>query len=144
MKEDYQKAFKKLTFFFQTQSLLMERISKNKRGLELVTSHSSVAKQVQKYCFICYTLPDQVWWCNVQQLLTYSKNYIFKFMQVNWWHHKLFHFLLSYWILKLWRGREKITKIWISGERRELFRWKAFFIFLKDYHLVKKYIIDKK
>ena len=38
----YQKALKKLTlFFFQTQSLLMDNVIKNKRGLELVTSVSS-------------------------------------------------------------------------------------------------------
>ena len=42
LKEDYQKALKKLTlFFFQTQSLLMDKVIKNKRGLELVTSPSS-------------------------------------------------------------------------------------------------------
>ena len=42
MEEDYQKALKKLTiYFFQTQSLLMDKVIKNKRGLELVTSRSS-------------------------------------------------------------------------------------------------------
>ena len=42
LKEDYQKALKKLTFFFfQTQCLLMSKVTKNKGGLELVTSHSS-------------------------------------------------------------------------------------------------------
>ena len=41
MKEDYQKPLKNLYllyFFFRTQSLLMDKIIKNKRGLELVTS----------------------------------------------------------------------------------------------------------
>ena len=42
MEEDYQKALKKLTiYFFQTQSLLMDKVIKNKRGRELVTSPSS-------------------------------------------------------------------------------------------------------
>ena len=54
--------------------------------------------------------------------MTYSKNYICKFMQANSWDHKLFHFNLSFWIWKVWKGRE-ITKIWISPERKELFRW---------------------
>ena len=41
MKKHYQKAFKKLTlFFFRTQSLLMDKVIKNKRGLELVPSRS--------------------------------------------------------------------------------------------------------
>ena len=32
-------------------------------------------------------------------------------------------FILSFWIWKVWKGRENITKIWISGEWKELFRW---------------------
>ena len=37
--EDYQKALKsELYFFFWTQSLLMDKVIKNKRDLELVTS----------------------------------------------------------------------------------------------------------
>ena len=42
LKEDYQKAFKKLTlFFFWIQSLFMDKVIKYKRGLELVTGWSS-------------------------------------------------------------------------------------------------------
>ena len=52
-----------------------------------------------------------------------SKNYIFKFRQANLWYHKLFHLHLPFWIWKVWKGREKITKIWISWEQKELFRW---------------------
>ena len=38
LKEDYQKAFRKLTLFFlSSQVLLMNKIIQNKRGLELVT-----------------------------------------------------------------------------------------------------------
>ena len=55
-------------------------------------------------------LSRQVWWCNVKRLLSSSKNYICKFMQVNWWHHRLFHFHLSFWIWKPWRGMAKIYK----------------------------------
>ena len=40
-----------------------------------------ITKQVQKYSFICY-ISDQVWWFNVKQLLSYSKNHICKFTQV--------------------------------------------------------------
>ena len=42
MKEDYQKALKsELYFFFRTQSLLMDKIIKNKRGVELMPSRTS-------------------------------------------------------------------------------------------------------
>ena len=74
----------------------MDGIIKNKRGLELVGSHSSGCKTSSKYYFIRYILSDKVWWCTVKQLLSYSKNYICKFMEVNWWHHKLLHFHLSF------------------------------------------------
>ena len=49
-----------LDFFFQTQSLLMDKVIKNKRDLELVTSHSSGYKLSSKYAFIRYMLSDQV------------------------------------------------------------------------------------
>ena len=35
-------------------------------------------------------------------------------MQVNSWYNKLFHFHLSFWIWKVWKGKEKIIKIWIE------------------------------
>ena len=121
-KKIIKKALKKqLYFFFQTKSLLMYKVSKNKRGLELVALQ--VTTQVQKKSFICYILSDQAWWCNVKQFLSYSKNYTWKFMQVNSWHHKLFHFHLSFWIWKVWKGREKVIKIWIFREQKELFKW---------------------
>ena len=104
----------------------MDKLIKIWRGLELVTSCSlghetSSQKFIYSLCIIW--LSDQVWRCNVKQFLSYSKNYICKFMQANSWHHKLFHFHLPFWIWKVWKGREKITEIWISGERKELFRW---------------------
>ena len=96
MKEDYQKAFKKLTLLFLLSPVPFNRQGYQKRyGLELVTSNSQVTKQVQKCSPICYILSDQVWWCNVKQFFNYSKIYICKFIQVNSWHHKLFQFHLS-------------------------------------------------
>ena len=79
-------------------------------------------RKVHNNFFISYILSDQVWWCNIKRFLSYSKNYTCKFMQANSWH-KLFHFHLSFWIWKVWKGRGKITKAWISRERKELFRW---------------------
>ena len=57
-------------------------------------------------------------------------------MQANWWQYKFFHFLLPFWIWKVWKGREKITKTWISWERKELFRWNE-----KHFHSFWKAII---
>ena len=55
--------------------------------------------------------------------MSYSKNYTRKFMQANSWHHKLFHLDLFFWIWKVWKGRGKTTKIWISREGTKLFKW---------------------
>ena len=129
MKEDYQKALKEVTFFsFEPSPFQSTKSLKNKRSLKLGTSRSSGYKtsscinQINN-SFISYVLSDQVWWCNIKQFQSYSKNYIYKFMQANSWHCKLFHFRLSFWIWKVWKGREKNTKIWISWERKELYRW---------------------
>ena len=82
-----------------------------------------VMKQVQENSFISQILSDQIWRCNIKQSLSYFKNCMWKFMQANAWHDKLFHFHLSVCISKVWKGREKITKVWISGEQKEIFWW---------------------
>ena len=48
--------------------------------------------------------------------------------------------VLEFSLQKLLANLEKITKIWISQEQKELLQLnkKTFFIILKDYHLVKK------
>ena len=49
-----------LYFFFRTQSLLMGKVIKNKRGLELVTSRSSGYEISPENSSIRYILSDQV------------------------------------------------------------------------------------
>ena len=120
MEEYYQKVLNKFSSFFLLNSVAFNGPSYQKQK---GSGTSQAAKQVQENSFICYILSDQVWWCNVKQFLRYSKNYICKFVLVNSWHHKLFHFHLSFWIWKVWKGREKITKIWMSREWKELFKW---------------------
>ena len=100
------KSLKKV-FFFWTQFLLMDKVIKNKSGLELVPSCSPGHKTSSEKS-LCYILSDKVWWCNIKQFLSYSKNYICKFMHVSSWDHKLFHFHFSFWILKVQKGREKL------------------------------------
>ena len=119
------KPLKKLTLLYLSNLVPFNWQSSQKQiwSGTIEESFFKLQKKVQKNSFIGYILSDQVWWCNLKQFLSYSKNYICKFMQVNSWHHKLFHFHLSFWIWKVWKGREKITKNWISRERKELFRW---------------------
>ena len=88
----------------------MDKIIKNKRGLELGPVALQATKQVQKNSFISYVLSDQVWWCNIKWFFSYSKNYICKFMQANSWHHELFLFHLSFRIFKVWKGKKKKTQ----------------------------------
>ena len=125
MKEDYQKTLKKLISFFISnpvpfngQSYLKQKGSG--------TSDQSLFRLLNKFwkisLLVIYYL-TKFWLCNIKWFLSYSKNYICKFMQANSWHHKLFHFYLPFWVWKVWKGREKNTKIWISREPKELFRW---------------------
>ena len=93
-----------LYFFFLTQSLLMDKVIKNKRGLELVSLQ--VVKQVHKNFFISYILSDQVWWCNIKQLMSYFKNYSCKFKLFRW-NKNTFH---TFWRVIFWWKNENLIK----------------------------------
>ena len=54
----------------------MDKIIENKRGLKLVTSRSSDYKASSEKFLVSYVLSEQVWWCNINCLLNYSKHYI--------------------------------------------------------------------
>ena len=126
MKEGYQKALKKVTFFLLSSPVLFNRYNKQKQKGPGTSSQwlSRLQNKFRKITLlVMYYISDQVWSCNIKQFLSYSKKYICKFMQASLWHHKLFHFHFHFWIWKVWKGREKITKIWKSWERKELFRW---------------------
>ena len=100
-----------MLFFFWTQSLLMDRIIKT------VLLH--VAKQVEKNSFISDVLPDEVWFCMMKRCLSYTfANYTSQFLT-------LYIIPLSFVLLnqESVERKGKITKIWISQERKELFRW---------------------
>ena len=89
-----------LYIFFQIQCLLMSKVIKNKKGLELVTSHfSGYKKRSEKFLCLLY-----ITWPSLNK-------------------PSLFHFHLSFWIWIVWKRREKITKNLISPEQKELFRW---------------------
>ena len=99
---------KKLTLFF-----LLNPVPFNGQSYQIQkgsgTSHQSLLRSWNKFrkiSLFVIILSDQDWWCNVKQFLNYSKNYISKFTQVSSWHHKLFHFHLSFWIRKVWKGKK--------------------------------------
>ena len=125
LKEDYQKALKRVTLFFLSNPVPFRKhiylnIYIHKQSL------FRLRNKFRKTPLLVFVLSDQVWWCNPTKLewfLSYSKNYIWKFMQANLWHHKLFHFYLPFWVWKVLKGKKKITNIWISREWKELFRW---------------------
>ena len=115
---------------------------KNKRCLELVTSCSSGYKTSSQK-FISYILSDQVWWCNIEWFLSYSKNYTCKFMQANSWHHKLF--TCSFESGKRRKEEEKLLKFeYLEEEKsfldeiKNIFHsfWRAI-IWLKNKNLIK-------
>ena len=102
--------------FFRTQPLLMYKVIVNKRGLELVTSRSSgYETSSEKFR---YYITWQSLWCNIRQLLSYFKNYKSKFMLANRWHHKLFHFHLSFCISKVERNGKNYKHLNISRKKR--------------------------
>ena len=126
LKEDYQKAFIKVTLFFLSNPVLFNR--QNHQKQKGTGSSDQLLFRLQKKfrkipLLVIYYLTKFNDVYNVKWFLSYSKNYVCKFMQANSWHHELFHFHLPFWIWKMWKRREKITKIWISWERKELFRW---------------------
>ena len=74
MKEDYQKALKKLSLFFLSNPVPFNGQSYQKqKGLELVTSCSSGWETNSQNFFATYVLSEQVWWCNIKQFLSFPK-----------------------------------------------------------------------
>ena len=111
MKEDYQKALKKVTLFSLSNPVPFNRQNYQKQeAWDYWPVALQVRKQVQKNSFISYVLSDQVWWFNITRFLCYSKNYICKFMQANSWHNTFFPFRLPFWIWKVWKGK-KLQKL---------------------------------
>ena len=130
MKEDYQKAFKKSTlFFFPTQSLLMDKVIKKKRGLKLVTSCSSgyqtsSEKFLYQFHIIWPSLLMKYKWGNtndkVFELFQKLHLEIYESQFMTSWIIPLPSVLLC---LESAERKGKFTKLLTSRERKELFRW---------------------
>ena len=112
-KEDYQKPLKKSTLSFLSNPVPFNGQSYQKqKGPE--TSDQSFFRLWIKFrkipLLVTYYLTKFNDVHNIKQLWSYFKNYIGKFMQAKSWDHKLFHFHLSFYIWKVWKGREKNYK----------------------------------
>ena len=115
------KSLKKVNiyFFFWTQSLLMDKVIKIKKGLELVTSCSLGYKtSTEKFLYLL---------CIMWQSLMMYYEAVFELLQKlhleiygsQFMTHKLFHFHLSFWIWNIWRKKtEKFLKIeYVENEK---------------------------
>ena len=95
-----------LSFFFQTLSLLMCKIITSKRGLELVATLFRLQRKFReiRLLVIYYVIYSGFW---VIQKIT-SANLCKPIYDII---HQLFHFHFSFWVWKVWIGREKIQKL---------------------------------
>ena len=98
----------------------MDKVIENKRGLELVPSCSSgYEASSEKFLYLlvipCLTKFD------IKRLLSYFKNCILKFMQTSSWHHKLFHFHLSFFIWRVWKEWGKLQKFEYLEKEKSFF-----------------------
>ena len=124
MKEGYQQALKNLTLLFllKTFPFTEQDYEKQKRPRASDQSLFSL-KKVQKIplLVIYITCPSLMMYHELDVELFQKLHlliYVSQFMA-----SQLFHLHLSFWIWKVWTGREKITKIRIFRVRKELFWW---------------------
>ena len=112
MKKDCPKALRMLPLFCLS-NLVPSNGQSYLKQIGSGTSHQSLFRSQNKFrkipLFVIYylTKSDDVIWTSFWVI---PKKCIWKFMQGISWHHKLFHFQLSFWIWRVWKGREKITQ----------------------------------
>ena len=105
LKEDHQKALKKLTLFFLLNPVPSKRQNYQKQKAPVISDQLLYRLQNKFRKIPLLVMYYLTTFCDIIQCsLSYSKNYICKFMQANSWQHKLFHFHLSFWIWKMWKG----------------------------------------
>ena len=133
MKENYQKALKKLTLLFLSNPVPFngQRYQKQKgpgsSDQSLFRLWNNFRKITLLVIYYLIKFDDVIWsgfWV-IPKIA--SANLCKPIHNIN----KSFHFHLHFWIWKVWKGRGH--KIWISRERKELFRWKknnTFYSFL--------------
>ena len=123
MKEDYQKVLKKLISFFLSNPVPLNGKSYLKHkgpGTidQMLFRLQNKLRQILLLVIYYLTKFD-----DITRFLSYSKNYISKFMEANSWHHKLFQFHLSFWVWEVWKGRKKIQNCEYLENKKSIFRW---------------------
>ena len=123
-------------FSFKPSPFQQTKLSKTKGAWNWPVD-IQVTKQIQKNSIIRYVLSDQVWWCNIKQFLSFLKIVSANLCKPI---YDIINCSTSICPSESGKCGKKITKIWISWERKELFRWnkKHFSYFLKAYHSMKK------
>ena len=117
MKQNYQKPLKKSTLFFLPNPVPFngKRYQKQKGCGTSVQSLFRLCNKFRKIpLLVIYYLTKFVskFWP------IYFKNCICKFMQANSWHHKLFHFHLSFCIWKVWKGKKLQKFEYLENKKR--------------------------
>ena len=122
MKKDYEKALKNVALVLLSNLVPFNRQSYQKqKGSE--TSRSLGYKTTSKiFLYLLYIIwPSLMMQCKI--VFELFQNLHLQIYASQFMNHKLFHFHLSLWIWKVWKGRKKITKSWISRERNKFFNW---------------------
>ena len=120
----------------------MDKVIRNKRGLELVNSPSSGQEtSSEKFLYLLYII-----WASL--MMQYKAVWVVrKITSANLCNSnhdiKLFHFHLSFWIWRVWKGIKSQKCEYRENEKSFSDEIKNIFQFLKGYHLVKKKF-DKK
>ena len=125
MKRDYQEPLKKWTLFFLSNLASFDGQSFQKlkgsgtRDLLVFRLRNNFTK-----ISLLVILTDQVWWCNTKRFLSYSKYFIYTFMQANSWHQIIpFPFVLLN-LPSVKRKSKNYKTLNISRTKNEeLFRW---------------------
>ena len=135
MKEEHQKPLKKSTLLFLPNPVPFNGQSYQKQKGP-GTSAKSLFRLRSKFRKIPLLVIPYLTKFDIKRLLSYFKNCILKFMQTSSWHHKLFHFHLSFFIWRVWKEWGKLQKF------EYLEKEKSFFDEIKDtFHSFGKAII---
>ena len=122
LKEDYQKSFKKLILsFFSNPVPFNRQTCQKQKGLG--TKDQSLFRLQNKFTKMSSLV---IYYLTMFDGIIYSSFWVIpKITPVNLCKpvDDIINFHLSFWVLKVWKGRGKMAKIWISWERKGLFRW---------------------
>ena len=141
LKEDYQKP-QKVYFIFLLNPVSLNGQSYQKQKVSGTTGQLlfRLQSKFRKFCYLLYI----IWPSLMMQYEAVFELFQKLHLQIYVNQFKASNYSTSICpsesVCKVWKGRDKITNIWISQELNELSRWnrRHFSKFLMDHHLVKK------